>query len=160
MVKGCQSLLLCHKYNLTMESAGLDFESVFTVDKGYTDSESENEREDGTKVELVDCSAVIVLTKKASDEQIDYMFSFMEERPDFPKGKMKLTEANKKLIADWEELCQELNKLGPAKYTNSEWRKVWTNVKANKKRRMKKPHRDSRFLHEFSLLLVFITSLV
>lgn len=59
----------------------------------------------------------------------------MNCHPDFGKGKRKETIENLRLDEEWKMLTDELNAIGPPSRSSFDWRKVWTDFKANKKRR-------------------------
>lgn len=71
--------------------------------------------------------------KNVTPAQIVKLFSFMNGRAGFTKGKMKHTEETTKLFDEWEKLTSELNTMGPPCHSSSKWRRVWTRLKSKKK---------------------------
>lgn len=61
----------------------------------------------------------------------------MDGRSDhISKGKMKSDARTKELLDEWEQLSEKLNKIGQPYHTSSKWRRIWTKVKSNRKRRL------------------------
>lgn len=74
--------------------------------------------------------------KKITTAQSVKLFSTMNGWTNqISKGKMKSDQQTIQLLRDWDELAQELNVLGPPHHTSSEWRRIWTKMKSNKKRK-------------------------
>lgn len=74
--------------------------------------------------------------KKITKVQSKKLISTMDGRIDhISKGKMKADEKTIRMLREWDELTQELNVLGPPHHTSSEWRRMWTKMKYNKKRK-------------------------
>ncbi len=60
----------------------------------------------------------------------------MDDRTDnITKGKTKSDEETKRLLKEWDELTMELNSLGPTCHTSLKWRRIWTKIKSNRKRK-------------------------
>lgn len=70
--------------------------------------------------------------KRTTPEQFDKLISFMQTHPDFTKGTSKADEEQE--IA-WNVFTDELNEIGPPVHSSKEWRTVWSQYKANKKRK-------------------------
>lgn len=88
----------------------------------YDEVESDDDEHDSTEKRK--------RSSKTTPLQYQKLCMFMQENPDFTKGK---ADANQLLV--WEELCVELNALGPPNRSNIGWRRVWTYFKANQKRK-------------------------
>lgn len=74
--------------------------------------------------------------RKITAVQSEKLISVMDGRTDhISKGKMKSDEKTLGMLREWDNLAQELNVLGPPHHTSSEWRRIWTKMKYNKKRK-------------------------
>lgn len=103
------------------------FDNIIYVDKGFSESESDEkskEQAESSKENI----------KKITRVQCKKLFSSMDGRPGFPKGKMKSNEETEKLLKDWEQLSSELNAMGPPQHSVSKWRRIWTKMKSKKKK--------------------------
>lgn len=69
-------------------------------------------------------------SSKTTKPQIHKIQMFMQKYPDFTKGK-----ADKNQTLAWGKLSEELNAIGPPYHSSLDWRVVWTNFKANRKRK-------------------------
>lgn len=108
------------------------FDEIICVDYGNSDSESSEEleenvngKENNKKITLAQ-SKKLILTMDCRTDNID-------------KGKMKSDERTKKLLDEWDQLTLELNSLGPPCHKSSKWRRIWTKMKSNKKRKNEQP---------------------
>lgn len=60
----------------------------------------------------------------------------MQCHPDFGKGKRRESIDQLRFDEEWRCLTEDLNAIGPPIRTSMEWRKVWTDFKANKRRKL------------------------
>lgn len=123
-----------------MDSEEFFYEIIY-VDKGYSDSESDDESE--PRVNNTKDNA-----KKITTAQIEILNLKMRGRSDgFTKGKIKLTEKSQALLEEWNELTSQLNTLGPPQHTTSKWRRIWTKMKSRKNKRSHSPvtHSENKF---------------
>lgn len=92
-----------------MEPGEIDklwFGEIILVDEGYSD--------DDARVLNVN-----ITKKKITLEQPEMLSLFMNDHPDFKKGKQKVCEATVTLNKEWETLTSELNAMGPPIHSNS-----------------------------------------
>lgn len=104
------------------------FDDIIIFEDNYDTDNSEEIKNDGNGKEN---------KKKITTKQSEKLVSAMDGWTDhISKGKMKSDDKTVQLLREWDELTQQLNVLGPPHHTSSEWRRIWTKMKSNKKRKI------------------------
>lgn len=85
---------------------------------------------DGSSTDDNDSRKKIKRSSKTTPLQYQRMQEFMLTHIDFTKGK-----ADDSQLHAWDELSGQLNKIGPPFHSNVDWRRVWTDFKANQKKK-------------------------
>lgn len=67
---------------------------------------------------------------RRTDLQLQKLKSFMTKNPDFTQGK-----PDERLLLAWDNLTAQLNSIGPPIHSSIAWRKIWSDYKANQKRK-------------------------
>lgn len=97
----------------------------------YLNNESDNDEESESRLTENRHKKIV------TPAQVKTLISAMDGRSNnISKGKMKSDPRTKELLEKWEELSEILNKLGPPYHQSTKWRRIWTKVKSNRKRRL------------------------
>lgn len=120
--------LLFYRICLDMENENISG-AVLDYRNDYSDCEDGNILKDLVNVEQGQAEK----RKRIRSEQLTKLKSFTETHTDFTKGTNK-PDCVQELA--WDCLAVELNSIGPPVHTSKGWRTVWSQYKANKKRKM------------------------